>query len=484
MGSSMTASTNNPTEVLATTVLSGDIAPAGWMERAVWTDRMLACLRRGGPEGGRWYWLHDKVFAPRTLRAAYARVARNRGAPGVDGMTVEAFGKRLEEEVDRIVSAWKAGTYRPQPIRRVWIPKPGSPEKRPLGIPTVRDRVVQAAMVLVLEPIFEATFSPHSYGFRPGRSAKDALAAVNRHLASDKLWVVDADLKGFFDSIPHSRLLEKVREKVTDRRLIDAIGMFLKAGVADGESITEPEAGTPQGGVISPLLANIYLNGLDHQLADSGLAMERYADDFVILCRTREEAESALAEVQRWTAEAGLLLHPDKTRIVDMGEPAAYFDFLGFRFKRSVNGQGPSRVVRRVRPKSMLKLKDAIRALTRRTNGHSLSEIISRVNLVLRGWFAYFRSVASDIHLALDQFIRRRLRAILSRQGRRRYAIPWSGSGGGFRHLWRNSFFAEAGLFSLEQSHLAYVQFHRGTTDRRAVCGKSARTVRREGRPG
>jgi RNA-directed DNA polymerase len=231
-------------------------------------------------------------------------------------------------------------------------------------------------------------------------------------------------------------------------------------------------------------LANIYLNGLDHRMAEIGASMERYADDFVILCRTREEAEAALAEVQRWTADAGLALHPAKTRIVDMGQPGHHFDFLGFRFTRHVNSRGESRVLRRVRPKSTNKLKDAIRALTRRTNGYSLSEIIERVNPVLRGWFAYFRSVQSDIHIALDQFVRRRLRAILSRRGRRRYAIAWSGSGGGFRHLWRNSFFAEAGLFSLEQSHLAYVQFHRGPTNRRAVCGKSARTVRREGRPG
>ena len=165
----------HPAEVPARAVLSGEADPYGWVERAVWTERMLDALRSGGPEGGRWYWLHDKVFAEKTLRAAFARVKRNGGAPGVDGMTVEAFGSRLDEEIARLRSAWLAGTYRPQAIRRTWIPKPGTDEQRPLGIPTVRDRVVQAALVLVLEPIFESTFSEHSHGFRPGRSAHGAL---------------------------------------------------------------------------------------------------------------------------------------------------------------------------------------------------------------------------------------------------------------------------------------------------------------------
>ena len=283
----------DPTEVPARAVLSGEADPYGWVERSVWTESMLDALRRGGPEGGRWYWLHDKVFAEETLRTAYARVKRNGGAPGVDGMTVEAFGCRLDKEIARLRAAWQAGTYRPQAIRRVWIPKPGTDERRPLGIPTVRDRVVQAALVLVLEPIFERTFSEHSHGFRPRRSAHGALSAALNHLKAGKVWVVDADLKAYYDSIPRERLLSAVHRQVTDRRVLELIGAFLKAGVLEGAELTEPEAGTPQGGVISPLLANIYLNDLDHLMAGSGVAMERYADDSAPRRRGREARMAA-----------------------------------------------------------------------------------------------------------------------------------------------------------------------------------------------
>ena len=204
-------------------------------------------------------------------------------------------------------------------MKRVWIDKPGSTEQRPLGIPTVRDRVVQAALRLVMEPIFESDFHEHSYGFRPGRSAQQAAGAVLGHLKAQRLLVVDVDLKAFFDSIPHERLLDAVRERVTDGRVLELIGHFLKAGVMENHRVKIPEAGTPQGGVISPLMANIYLNALDHQMATSGRKMVRYADDFVILCDSVEEANSALADVQAWTAHAGLTLHPTKTQIVDLG---------------------------------------------------------------------------------------------------------------------------------------------------------------------
>jgi len=258
---------------------TGDTDPLGWVERSVWTERMVESLRRGGPDGGKWYSLHDKVFATKTLEAAFARVFANHGAPGVDGVTVEVFGERLAVEIPRLQSAWKAGTYRPQAVKRVWIPKPGNSERRPLGIPTVRDRVVQAALRLVLEPIFECDFSEHSYGFRPGRSAQQAAGAVLAHLKAGRLVVVDADLKSYFDSIPHAWLLNAVRRRITDGRVLELIDLFLKAGVMEGLTMTTPEAGTPQGGVISPLLANIYLDDLDQQMAKSGRAMVRYADD-------------------------------------------------------------------------------------------------------------------------------------------------------------------------------------------------------------
>jgi RNA-directed DNA polymerase len=450
---------HDPEEVSVRTVLPGDTDSYGWVERAVWTDRMLDALRRGGPEGGRWYWLHDKVFAEKTLRAAFTRVARNGGAPGVDGLTVKAFGNRLDEEIARLRAAWLAGTYRPQAIRRTWIPKSGSDEQRPLGIPTVRDRVVQTALVLVLEPIFESTFSEHSHGFRPGRSAHGALTAVLGHLAAGKVWVVDVDLKGYFDSIPHERLLAAVHQKVTDRRVLDLIGQFLKAGVWETTELTEPEAGTPQGGVISPLLANIYLTDLDHHMAQFGMAMERYADDFVIPCRAQEEAERALAMVQDWTAQAGLTLHPTKTRVVDLGRPGAHLDFLGYRLQRHTDRKGKDRILRLVRPKSLDRIKDTIRTHTPRNSGVSLAVQIARLNPVLRGWFAYFRSVTQPTHAALDKMIRRRLRSMLCK--RLGWSMSWDR--GEPQRRWPKAFFVEQGLFSLEAAHAQFVHVRRRT---------------------
>lgn len=448
----------DPKEVPARAVLSGETDPYGWVERCVWTERMLDALRRGGPEGGRWYWLHDKVFAEKTLRAAYIRVKRNGGAPGVDGMTVHAFGSRLDKEITRLREAWLAGTYRPQAIRRVWIPKPGTNEKRPLGIPTVRDRVVQAALMLVLEPIFETTFSEHSHGFRPGRSTKDALAAVRGHINGGKLWVVDADLKAYYDSIPHGPMLEAVHRKVTDRRILDLIGAFLKAGVLEGVELTEPEEGTPQGGVISPLLANIYLNDLDHKMAEAGMGMERYADDIVIFSRTQEEADCALAMMRAWTAQAGLTLHPTKTRVVDLAQPGAYVDFLGYRLESYTTRKGRLRIQRLVRPKSLDKIKENLRRHTPRKSGQSLAVQIERLNRVLIGWFNYFRSVPHRTHVQLDKLVRRRLRSMLCK--RRGWAMSW---GHGYALTqWPNAFFAEQGLFSLEGARRRFVQAHRG----------------------
>jgi RNA-directed DNA polymerase len=389
------------------------------------------------------------------LEAGFARVLANRGAPGVDGMRVEEFGKRLGVEITRLQAAWEAGTYQPDAVKRVWIPKPGSSEKRPLGIPTVRDRVVQAALLLVLEPIFESDFHEHSYGFRPGRSAQQAAGAVLGHLKAGRLTVVDADLKSYFDSIPHERLLAAVRRRVTDGRVLSLIEQFLKAGVMEDRSLTTPEAGTPQGGVISPLLANIYLDALDHEMAKAGWSMVRYADDFVILCHTSEEADQALAAVQRWTTEAGLTLHPTKTRIVDLGLSGAWFDFLGYRFKRHDLPDGTLRILRLIRDKSLDRARDAIRTITPRNAGDALEVIILRANRWARGWFGYFRSIHRSCHNLLDGMLRRRLRSILSRRvGRERW-------GRGHAHLlWPNSHFDRLGLFSLEQAHAEYLHSH------------------------
>lgn len=448
---------HNPAQVPMLAMPTGEADPYGWVERSVWTERMVGCLRQGGPEGGKWYSLHDKVFATKTLEAGFARVFANHGAPGVDGVTVEAFAERLANEIPKLQAAWKAGTYQPDAVKRVWIPKPGSTEQRPLGIPTVRDRVVQAALRLVLEPIFENDFCAHSYGFRPGRSAQQAAGAVLGHLKAGRLVVVDADLKAYFDSIPHERLLAAVRRRVTDGRVLDLIGLFLKAGVMEERQVITPEAGTPQGGVISPLLANIYLDDLDQQMAKSGRAMVRYADDFVILCRTTEEAAQALAEVQAWTVEAGLILHPTKTRTVDLGLPGAWFDFLGYRFKRHDLPDGTLCILRLIRDKSLDRARDAIRFATPRNAGDSLEDIILRANRWARGWFGYFRSIHWTIHHTLDGMLRRRLRSILSRRNGR---VRW---GRGLAHqIWPNAYFDRLELFSLERAHDEYLAAHRG----------------------
>ena len=269
-----------------------------WVKPCAWTVRMLTTLEQG-VEGGKWFRLFDKVFAERNLWAAFQQVAQNGGAPGVDHQSIQDFEKRLPDPIWELSDALKAGRFTPQAIRRVAIPKPGSTETRPLGIPTVRDRVVQAAIVNVIEPIFERDFAEHSYGFRPGRGCKDALRRVDQLLAAGYVHVVDADLKGYFDSIPHDRLMTRLEAKIADGPVLRLIESFLKADILDEASQWTPTQGAPQGAVLSPLLSNIYLDPLDHLVAEAGYEMVRYADDFVILCRTAEDAANQL-----WKADA------------------------------------------------------------------------------------------------------------------------------------------------------------------------------------
>ena len=407
-----------------------------WTERAVWTERMLTALEQG-VKGGCWFRLMDKVFAERNLLAAYAQVARNKGAGGVDHVTVKDFGDRLDAEVPKLSQQLQAGTYRPQTVRRVHIPKPGSNETRPLGIPTVRDRVAQAAVVHVIEPIFEREFAEHSYGFRPGRGCKDALRRVDQLLKAGYVHIVDADLKSYFDTIPHDRMMARLKERLADGSVLRLIESFLKAGIMEGLVQWTPDAGAPQGAVLSPLLSNVYLNPLDHLMAQHGLEMVRYADDFVILCRTAEEAEQALELVRRWVADHGLSLHPTKTRIVDARTDG--FEFLGYRFVKH------RRFPRR---KSLMKFKDAIRAKTKRSSGDSLAFIVADLNQTLQGWFAYFQHSRPWIFGRLDSWIRQRLRAILrSRQ-------KLDGCGRGRDHQrWPNDYFIRQGLLSLVNAH-------------------------------
>lgn len=398
---------------------------------------MLTALEEG-VKGGVWFRLIDKVFAERNLEAAFHKVARNDGAAGVDHVRVADFEARLQPNLHDLAAHLRVDTYRPQAVRRVYIPKPGGQGQRPLGIPTVRDRVVQGAVRHVLEPIFERDFAPHSYGFRPGRGCKDALRRVDELLQAGYRYVVDADLQSYFDTIPHDRLLDRLRERVADGRVLRLVASFLTAGILDGLAEWTPEAGAPQGAVLSPLLSNIYLNPLDHAVARQGLAMVRYADDFVILCRSLDEAQRALALVQQWTAEAGLTLHPDKTRVVDT--QTTPFDFLGYRFDRGR---------RFPRAKSLAKLKDTVRGKTRRSDGRSLRFIILDLNRTLRGWFGYFQHSYRTVFTGLDGWIRRRLRRILlKRRGR-----DGPGRSHHVHRLWPNAYFAEHGLFSLATAH-------------------------------
>jgi len=408
-------------------------------EPAVWTERMLTALVTG-LKGNRWFRLIDKVYRPETLRLAWEKVQSNAGGSGVDGITVGRFAKDCPRGLLVLNEQLRQATYQPKPVKRVWIPKPGSTEKRPLGIPTVRDRIVQTALRMVIEPIFEVTFAEHSYGFRPGRGCKDALRRVQSLLDEGGTWVVDADLKSYFDTIPKDRLMRRVEERIADGRVLALIRSYLDQGVMEGLRHHEAgEDGTPQGAVISPLLANIYLNPLDHLMADSGCEMVRYADDFVILCRSREAAEAALARVQTWVGENGLRLHPEKTRIVDATQRGG-FDFLGYHFERDC---------RWPREKSLEKLKARIRELTpRRTCGGSIEHCIEQLNEVLCGWFGYFKHSHKTTFKPLDQYVRGRLRSLLrNRAGKR-------GRGRGRDHQqWRNLYFAKRGLFSLVQAH-------------------------------
>ena len=287
-----------------------------WVKPCAWTIRMLTALITG-VKGQKWFRLIDKVFAERNLWTAFQQVAEKKGAAGADRVTVAQFEKQLPDSIWELSDQLRAGTYRPQAVRRVYIPKPGSTEQRPLGIPAVRDRVVQGAVVNVIEPIFERDFAEHSYGFRPGRGCKDALRRVAELLAQGHVYIVDADLKSYFDTIPHAALMTRLEEKIADGPLLALIRSFLEAKILDEMKEWTPEAGAPQGAVLSPLLSNIYLNPLDHLVAGKGYEMVRYADDFVILCQTAEDAQRALEEVRTWTAEHGLTLHPTKTKIVD-----------------------------------------------------------------------------------------------------------------------------------------------------------------------
>jgi len=395
---------------------------------------MLAALGNG-VKGGRWFSLIDKVYRIETLKQAWQKVAANAGGAGVDGQSVKQFGDRAEMYLKELSIALERGSYRPMPVRRVEISKGGG-KLRPLGIPVVKDRIVQTALKFVLEPIFEREFLKMSYGFRPGLGCKDALGEVERWLKEGYSFVVDADLKSYFDTIDHERLMERVKEQVSDGRVLELIEAYLHQDIIKEMEQWTPVGGTPQGAVISPLLANIYLHPLDCQMRQKGYRMVRYADDFVVLCRSAEQARAALAEVKAWVEANGLSLNAEKTHVGDCRQEGQGFEFLGYRFEAGR---------RWVRKKSLKALRERITMKTKRTRGDSLAKIIEDINPMLRGWFNYFKHAHSVAQLGIDGLVRRRLRAILRKQEKR----PGMGRCLNDHLRWPNTYFATRGLFTI-----------------------------------
>lgn len=413
---------------------------AQWAHRAVWTERMVATLVEDKVRGGQWHTLIDKVYGSLNLSCSAKKVLGKAGAAGVDRQTCSEFAEHEREELDRLQAELGDGTYRPAAVLRKWIPKADRSGKRPLGIPTVRDRVVQTAVVHVLEPILDATFHERSFGFRHGRGCHDALRCVEELLDAGYVYVVDADLKGYFETIPKDRLLARVQQQISDRRVLGLVKMFLNQGSMEELREWIPEAGVPQGAVLSPVLSNVYLNPLDHRMAELGFQMVRYADDFVILCRTPAEAEAALTEVRRWVEANGLTLHPKKTHIVD--SRAKSFSFLGYSFRGRL---------RFPRAKSHRKFIARIRELTPRKSGDSLAVILHRLTRSTQGWFNYFRHCFWNIFKAYDGMIRRRLRRMLLKRNRRnRQRLARN-------QRWPNAFFADHGFTSLNDAHIRFV---------------------------
>jgi len=406
-------------------------------EPSVWNAQMLAALDNG-VKGGKWFSLIDKTFRVANLKASWKKVSSRKSSPGTDGVTISQFEGRLEQELKYMQSKLRSGEYMPGLIKRINIPKSDG-KSRPLGIPTLRDRVIQGAVKNVLEPIFEKEFCKSSFGFRPGLGCKDALRKVESLLKSGYNWVLDADIRGFFDAIDHEILIQKVQRKISDGKLIELITKYLKQGILEGTSSWSPEKGTPQGAVLSPLLANIYLHDMDMLMENMGFNIVRYADDFVILCRSEYEAKIALKYVEEYMNTHKLKLHDTKTKIIDARDTEG-FDFLGYNFSKGTK-KWPSK-------KSLKKFKNSVRWYTKRKTRYSMKMIIERLTPLLRGWFEYFKHCHKYLFAICDSWIRRRLRSVLLGFNKKGVAH------GGFENMrWPNAYFAKMNLFSLEEAH-------------------------------
>jgi RNA-directed DNA polymerase len=389
-------------------------SPAPGVERRLDAVRALqhALYRAAKADPGRrFHALYDKVHRRDVLQRAWSQVRRNDGAPGIDHITlaeVEEYG--VSRLLDELEAELQAGTFRPIPARRVFIPKPGTAERRPLSIPAVRDRVVQAAVKIVLEPVFEADFLPCSFGFRPKRAAHDGLQVLVNESFAGARWVVETDVADCFGAIPHSGLMSAVEERISDRRLLSLLRAFLRAGVMEQGTVRRPVTGTAQGGVISPLMCNVYLHRLDRAWRGAYGTYIRYADDALVMCRSKGQAVAALARLTVLLAELGLRPKPAKTRIVQLTAGGEGVDFLGFHHRlvrsRSVPGRaGVTFLARWPARKAMQHARDRIRFMTMRARlAAPVEQVVQEINLFLRGWAGYFR-YGNSAH-AFDQIRR------------------------------------------------------------------------------